>query len=409
MSSRLIGMVSPYPLEGDETTSFSALAGYTKTLLSCMDGNYRDKIVVLAQRTSRGKNFIEKLEGLDVFYVWRYNNPLFFLDILIAVIKNKIKVIHFQHEVFVFGKKQYVYPYLNIILLLILRIIGVSVVTTVHGVVSLKSINKKFSESNKVRAPLFLIKFGLRIMYKLTCNLSSEVIVHNQKLSSLLQKDYRVRGSKIHVIPHPLYKYETTGVRPLFLEENLLQEAKNIVLFFGFLAPYKGLDTLIQAATSKKIVDSNIYFLIVGSVPKRYLGDALYNSWLNGVKEKSGINKKILWSSNYVPDNEIGGYFEIADLIVIPYSQAMSASGPLSIAIYYEKPVLVSDSFNGVVQNGLIYGKTAEDLATALVRYFDDELYGSEIKRVVVEQKIMWSDKLIGTSMARLYRKFLAV
>ena len=404
MSERTIGMISPFPPKGEQTVEFSALAGYTKTLLSCFRYSDKDKIVVLAQRNSKKKEFFGNLENYKVSYVWRYNTPLCFIDIISEIIRDNIKFVHLQHEVFVFGRNQYIYPYLNILLLLILRLLGVKIVTTVHAVLLLNSIDSKFSSSNRISAPPFLTKIGLKIMYKGICNFSNEVIVHNEKLKKTLQSDYGIKEEKITVIPHPLYKYEFSSDKLKNAVGGLLKETDKVVLFFGFLAPYKGLDLLIKSATSKEMIKSGIYFLIIGSTPKRYSEDVEYISWLDSLKEKSKINTKIIWLHKYIPDKEIGKYFKIADLVVIPYSEAMSASGPLSIAVYYEKPVLVSETFKDVVNRNLIYGTSEKDLCVAINKFFKDRNYKSIIVSAVSKQRKLWSDERIFNLTESVYK-----
>ncbi|TAH59143.1 MAG: glycosyltransferase, partial [Gottschalkiaceae bacterium] len=324
-------------------------------------------------------------------------------DIISEVIRLNLKIVHIQHEVFVFGKKQHIYPYLCIVMIAILRLLGVKVVCTIHGVVSARNVSEDFSKSNKVIAPLFLIKLGLSFMYKLTCAFSNAVIVHNEKLSNVLQEEYLVKKDKVYVVPHPLYKYTSLGKKPSVFKS--LPVGKKTVLFFGFLAPYKGLDTLIDSAISDEVKkDENVVFLVVGSTPRRYTDDDSYISWLNELKNLSLGNKNIIWVHDYIPDEEVGDYFKNSDLIVIPYNEAMSASGPLSIAIYYEKPVLVSKPFSGVVQEDLIYGSNAGDLGKSVLEFFSDSNYNSVIQEAVSLQKGLWSDEVIIANMEKIYK-----
>lgn len=406
MSKKLIGVVSPFPTKEGNAVTFSALAGYTETLLRSMGLENSSKFLILAQRNTDKKEYVENVEGFSVSYVWRYNSPIFFIDILVEILRLKLKIVHVQHEVFVFGKKQYIYPYLYILLQILLKIFGVKIITTIHGVVPSNSIDKDFSKSNKVVAPLKLIKFGLKLMYKSTCKFSNYIIVHNEKLKKLLISNYGVEKSKIFVIPHPLYKYESSGLCPDVFK-NIPKNGKT-VLFFGFLAPYKGLDVLIKAAVSKEMMDkNNIFFLIAGSTPKRYAGDEPYNSWLSGLKSMSLRNKNILWHHDYVSDDNVGEYFKRSDLVVIPYSEAMSASGPLSIAVYQGKCVLVSEPFRGVVQEDLIYGSSDNDLSTSIAKYFSNRSYRLKISTAIMRQKCMWSDSVIAENMEHVYRELL--
>ena len=150
-------------------------------------------------------------------------------------------------------------------------------------------------------------------------------------------------------------------------------------------------------------------FLIISHKFLPQPDDDPYISWLNELKNLSLGNKNIIWVYDYIPDEEVGDYFKNSDLIVIPYNEAMSASGPLSIAIYYEKPVLVSKPFSGVVQEDLIYGSGAGDLGKSVLEFFSESNYNSVSHEAVSLQKGLWSDEVIKSPIWERYIKFVRV
>lgn len=101
---------------------------------------------------------------------------------------------------------------------------------------------------------------------------------------------------------------------------------KKIILFFGFVRPYKGLDILIEAM--KKL---DVTLMIVGEFWK---GKEKYN--LDKIKDK------VIVIDKYIPDKDVHMYFNKADILVLPYKSA-SQSGIVQTSYYFGKPVIVTD------------------------------------------------------------------
>jgi hypothetical protein len=68
----------------------------------------------------------------------------------------------------------------------------------------------------------------------------------------------------------------------------------------------------------------------------------MYQSWYNGLKEKfQSLGKAIYWLG-FVDGNMISLYYSAADAVLFPYSRRLAASGPMAIAIGYEKDIILS-------------------------------------------------------------------
>ena len=143
------------------------------------------------------------------------------------------------------------------------------------------------------------------------------------------------------------------------------------LLFFGFVRPYKGLEYLIQALP---LVQSKIkvHLLVVGefwSSPEFYQRYA----------QEYGVEDAITFVNRYVPDEELGPYFDIADVVVLPYIAA-TQSAVVQLAFGFGKPVITTrvGGLHEVVQdgvNGLVVPPQDEvALAAAIIRYFTHNL-----------------------------------
>ena len=124
---------------------------------------------------------------------------------------------------------------------------------------------------------------------------------------------------------------------------------KKVLLFFGLIRDYKGLDILLHSIGSlnNKILDS-FQLLVVGESYENI------NKYKKIVKEYA-IEENIVWINEYVPDNKISLYFSACDYVVLPYKTA-SQSGIIPMAYNYNKPVITSN-IEGI-KDQVINGKT---------------------------------------------------
>ena len=111
---------------------------------------------------------------------------------------------------------------------------------------------------------------------------------------------------------------------------------EKLMLFFGYVREYKGLNYLIDAMEILKNSDA--------LVPKLYVVgdfDGNKDTYLEQIK-KAGVEEYVTIVDGYVPDKEVEKYFSAADMVVLPYVSA-TQSGIVQIAYGFEKPVIVTN------------------------------------------------------------------
>ena len=133
---------------------------------------------------------------------------------------------------------------------------------------------------------------------------------------------------------HPLY--DNFG-EPVSREESCarlgLDPKDKILLSFGLIRDYKGLDWLLEAFASLKDRDG-VKLVVAGEF---YSNGARYHQLARDL----GIDDEVIWKTDFVPNSEVKYYFCAADLIVQPYKSA-TQSGVTQIAYHFEKPMLVT-------------------------------------------------------------------
>jgi glycosyltransferase involved in cell wall biosynthesis len=136
--------------------------------------------------------------------------------------------------------------------------------------------------------------------------------------------------------PHPMYETYGDPVDMKTAREKLgLNQNDKIVLFFGLVRAYKGLDILIEAMSAEEIKKQNIKLLVAGE----FYDDK--NQYLDLV-EKKGMKDLVILHDKFIANEDVRYYFCASDLVAQTYRNATN-SGVTMVAYYYEKPILVTN------------------------------------------------------------------
>ena len=161
-------------------------------------------------------------------------------------------------------------------------------------------------------------------------------------------------------VVHPLYdnfgEREPKNVARLKLG---IPENEKIILFFGFIRNYKGLDLLFEAMNDLRIRESGIKLLVAGEYyEKREVYDALI--------KKLSIQSQLILKTDFIADSEVRYYLSAADFVIQPYRNA-TQSGVTPLAYHFEKPMLVTNvgGLPDMVPDGKV-GVVTEPNATAI-------------------------------------------
>ena len=152
--------------------------------------------------------------------------------------------------------------------------------------------------------------------------------VENELLSFIPEAKYKYS-------PHPIYSIFNNTLSKEQAKAELKLATKKVLLFFGLIREYKGLDILINAMEKINTELEDYTLLIVGEC---YENKGKYTDLI----KKAGITDNVQCHYYFVPDNEVGKYFSAADVVVLPYKTA-SQSGIVQIAYHFDTPVIVSN------------------------------------------------------------------
>lgn len=287
------------------------------------------------------------------------------------------------------------------LLMLYYRMLGKKIILTVHNV----NVRKRDSNDS------FLNRISLRLQY----NFCHHIFVHTERMRSELVSDFRIPRSKVSLIPFGINN--TVPNTALSTEEAKQQIGVNrgdkALLFFGNIAPYKGLEYLISAFSALLSKDRSYRLIIVGR-PK---GSENYWKQIQQAIVRSRISDRIIQRIEYIPDELTELYFKAADVLILPYTHVFQ-SGVLFLSYSFGLPVIAADV--GTLREEIVEDETgvvfkprdSVDLALKVEKYFNSELYGDlENRRTQISkyanERYSW-DKVAAIT-ATVYSNLLSV
>jgi glycosyltransferase involved in cell wall biosynthesis len=202
---------------------------------------------------------------------------------------------------------------------------------------------------------------------------SAEAFVVQAPREEALLRPLLRREVHVEVVPHPRYDVfaeDAVEIEPSVARETLGIKGDRVILFFGYIRPYKGLSVLIQAMS--QLENQDIKLIIAGEC---YSDKRSYVNQL----EVLGLTDRVYFFDRYIANEEVPTFFAAADVAVLPYLTA-TQSGVAQLAFALGVPVIVSavGGIPDVVEDGetglLVPPDHPELLAAAIDRFYDDDL-----------------------------------
>jgi glycosyltransferase involved in cell wall biosynthesis len=194
------------------------------------------------------------------------------------------------------------------------------------------------------------------------------VVTHSAFGRSQLVEQLGLPEEKVSVIPHGAFDY-LTQITPAELPAELpARDPGPVVLFFGLLRPYKGVDVLLQAWSQLARRHPDAQLWIVGH-PRVPLGPL-----------QAAAPAGVRFLPRFVSDAELAACFRRADVVVLPYrrTERLDFSGVLAASLAFGTPAIVSDvgGFSEVAATGaalLVPPDDAGALSEAIAELLEDE------------------------------------
>lgn len=175
-------------------------------------------------------------------------------------------------------------------------------------------------------------------------------------------------------VTHPLYDnfgepIPRESARALLRSQGIgIGDTDKVLLFFGFIRQYKGLDIALEAMADPRVRAAGIKLLVAGEF---YEDAAPYRELI----ARLGIGDLLLLRTDFIPDSEVRNYLCAADAVIQPYRNA-TQSGVTPLAYHFEKPMIVSNvgGLPALVPHekvGLVAEPEPDAMADAILRFFE--------------------------------------
>jgi glycosyltransferase involved in cell wall biosynthesis len=337
-----------------------------------------DKLNILTDQTTNSGGKLPENPKIDLMRIWKQDNLLSILGIIIQILKLKPDVIHFSIGFQIFGKSR-LSNFAGLSLVFLCRLCGFKVIVLLHNLgelVDLKKINVKSS---------FVNKAGILVATRLILS-ASRVVVMVKSYAEYLTKRYN--SKKILFIPHGSSGYGCVSIDP----------EEKVILMFGHMGPSKGLPIMLRAF--EKIIKerSDIKLVIAGDNHPKYPG--YLDEFIKNAPSKVVFK-------GYVPEEDLCRFFGMADVVVMPYLIALGTSGVFHLACGFGKPIVSSDltEIRELLADGasalLVAPGDADALKDALLEVLNNE----EVAAKMCEQNLKFSQKERWSIVAQAYEK----
>jgi glycosyltransferase involved in cell wall biosynthesis len=180
-------------------------------------------------------------------------------------------------------------------------------------------------------------------------------VVMSRSVETEMQQ-FVTNASAVRYAPHPIYDNYGDPIDAALARQRLsLPAGVPMVLFFGFIRAYKGLDLLLKALATTP----GVHALVAGEC---------YGDWdtYQQIIDAHGLADRVHLRTDFIPTDQVRLYFSASDLVVQPYKSA-TQSGISQIAYHFDKPMVVTNvgGLPEIVTNG-VSGYVVEPAETAI-------------------------------------------
>jgi glycosyltransferase involved in cell wall biosynthesis len=313
-----VALVAPFPPPGERHGGWTGVASYAANLAGAL-GEAGARVTVIAPQED-GLPPLVRDGAIEVRRSWRRGVGA--LPAAAAAARaTGAPAVHIQHELFLYGGPAGVpgmVPALGS-----LRTARRRVVVTMHHVVAPAAIDRDFTRTHGVRAPAAVARSAVSGVQRAIGVLADRVVVHEPSFAGV------VPGAT--VVPHGVEAPAATTRAAARAALGVAPDAM-VALCFGFLAPYKGLETALDAA---RLAGDGVELVIAGGAHPR-LG-----SYASELHASAPPNVRF---TGFVPDADVGRWFAAADVALLLYPRPFATSGPFALALAHGTPVLMSEA-----------------------------------------------------------------
>ncbi|NIM19679.1 MAG: glycosyltransferase [Candidatus Latescibacteria bacterium] len=216
---------------------------------------------------------------------------------------------------------------------------------------------------------------------------ADKLVVMSERAFELLETVYRVPRERIVHIPHGIH--DVPFIDPSYYKDKFGVEGRQVLLTFGLLHKYKGIEYMIEALPTVVENHPKTIYLVLGATHPTVVaeeGEAYRLKLQRRVRELS-LQENVLFHPRFVDLDELLEYLGAADICVMPYlRREQITSGALAYAMGSGKAVVSTPFWHAeeLLADGrgqLVPMRDTESLAEAILGLLDDEVKASTMRK----------------------------
>lgn len=348
MSRPDVSLIAPYPsLDGNHHAGTSGVASYTANLARALRDDGADVHVVAPFHDDAPPEPTVEHDGAGIRVERCFERRAGGLRAARrAVVAAGARVAHLQFELFLYGGPGALTGVLPT--LTGLRRRGTAAVVTLHQTVDPGTVDRDYTALHRVPVPPSVARVAIGSLQRAIAGTASAVVVHEQPFAEVV--------GDATVVPHGIEDAPTLDRAAARAQLGL--DDRLVALCFGFVAPYKGLETALVAA---RRAGPDVQCVVAGGEHPRLAaaGDG-YARILADTHPEARF-------TGWVPGDDVAAWFQAADVALFPYPRPFSSSGALALALAARTPVLLSAPMARCIgAPSAVVAPTVDDLASRL-------------------------------------------
>jgi glycosyltransferase involved in cell wall biosynthesis len=231
-------------------------------------------------------------------------------------------------------------------------------------------------------------------------------IVHSDANRARLIECFGIKEERISQIPHgPLSFSNGDDLTNEEARKKIgVAPHEKVILFFGAIRPYKGLDIALKAFARVIKESPDVRLIIAGR---------LWEPWdkYQKIIDENGLSKHVDKYLHYINTDDVAAFFNACDLVILPYLEFDSQSGVGAAAMAFTKPMIVTDT-GGLPElvndkKNVIPPGDAESLADRIIYCLKDR---AELEKMAIDAKetaerMSWDNIALNT--LKVYEKVI--
>ena len=377
---------------------FAGKNSYTRQLLNAVDNVPSISTIYYGPKglpLGKSITFSGFKNEREVWTTYRY-----FFQIISQVIKDKPDFLHIVFTLTEFGNS-YLSNFPLPFLIIFLKLLGCKIVLTIHDTVT-----KKVLQDSYQLNPFFstLIWIALIIYYKLL-SFSNVIIVHLNVQNKMLIDDLLITSNNICVVPFGVA--DPPRIDPVldkYWKERF--NKKNIVLFFGSIAPRKGLEYLIESFLKIDYKKNNLFLVVAGKATNKdqeYLNQIL-------IQAKRLKDQNVFSYLGPLSEEDAHTLLNLSYVVVLPYVFSYATTSVLYWILQHKKPVFSSnietlrEELSGYPDELLFSPRNTDELVEVFNIFLTSKKISNQAKKVMNRKATEQSWKKIGEVIREIYK-----